>query len=120
MLKVVLVKIIHQKSGIVLGSNVRTATSFWRRLRGYMFYAKPPTEFDGLYFPNSKIVHNSFVRFSLDVIFIDRSNTVVKVIRGFRPWRISKNYRMAAHAVEFPAGSVPESVTSGDQLVFQK
>jgi uncharacterized membrane protein (UPF0127 family) len=75
--------------------------------------------FDGLYFPNANIVHNSFVRFSLDVIFISRSNTVIKVIRGFRPWRFSRIYLKAAHVVEFPAGAVPEAVTTGDQLILE-
>jgi len=84
-----------------------------------MLYAKPPTAFDGLYFPNSNVVHNSFVRFSLDVIFISRSNTVIQVIRGFRPWQFSRVYLKAAHTVEFPAGAVPEVVAAGDQLILK-
>lgn len=112
-------KIIHQNSGQVLGKNIRTAVSFWQRLRGYMLYASPPFEFDGLYFPNCNQVHNSFVRFSLDVIFIDKSNLVVSVIRNFRPWRFSGIYPNAAHAIEFPAGRVPQTVVPGDKLILE-
>ncbi len=84
-----------------------------------MFYTSPPSAFDGLYFPNSNIVHNSFVRFSLDVIFISKSNMVVKVLRGFRPWRFSRMFLKAAHAIEFPAGTVPEAVMPGDQIILE-
>jgi uncharacterized membrane protein (UPF0127 family) len=112
-------KVVHQKSGTVLGSNVKAATSFWRRLRGYMFYVRPPSDFDGLYFPDTNGVHNSFVRFSLDVVFISKTNAVVEVIRGFRPWRFSRIYLKAAHVIEFPAGTIPETVMPGDQLALE-
>ena len=112
-------KVIHRESGTVLGQRVVTATSFWRRLRGYMLYAQPPSEFDGIYFPKCNQLHNSFVRFSLDLIFIDRQNVVVAVVRGFRPWRFTRIYFKAAHALEFPAGRLPESISIGDHIVLE-
>lgn len=84
-----------------------------------MFYSSPPANFDGLYFRNCNVVHNSFVRFALDVIFVDKVNSVVKVIRGFQPWRFSSLYFKAAHVIEFPAGVVSESVVDGDILIFE-
>ena len=112
-------RIIHGNTGIVLGRNVSEATSFWKRLRGYMFYPTPPPAFDGLYFPGCKVVHNSFVRFALDVIFVDKNSSVVKILRGFQPWKFSSIYFNAAHAIEFPAGTVPDSVSPGDKLVLE-
>jgi uncharacterized membrane protein (UPF0127 family) len=113
-------QIIHQKTGLLFGSNVVEANSFWRRLTGYMFYKIPPKEFDGIYFPQCQQVHNSFVRFPLDVLFIDRDNTVVKVIRNFRPWQLSGIYFNAASAIEFPAGVVSDSVELGDQITVKR
>lgn len=112
-------KIIHEKTGLVLGEQVVCADSFRKRLTGYMFYKQPPEHFDGLFFKNCKLVHNSFVRISLDVIFIDHRHAVVKVIRGFRPWKFSRIYFRAAHAIEFPTGTVPFSVSDGDLLVLE-
>lgn len=112
-------KAIHQKSGIILGKNIVAATSFWQRLRGYMFYSTPPVSFDGLYFPRCNLVHNSFVRFELDVIFIDRKDSIVAVIRRFRPWRFSRLYPKAMHVIEFPAGNVPDLIHPGDKIIFE-
>jgi uncharacterized membrane protein (UPF0127 family) len=115
----IVMRVIHQKSGNVLGKNIIAATSFWRRLRGYMFFEKPPQSFDGLYFPQCKLVHNSFVRFPIDVVFIDKAHAIVAIIRGFRPWSFSRIYFKAAHAIEFPAGTVNESVVPGDKLSLE-
>lgn len=112
-------RIIHKSTDTELGKNIIEAVSFWQRLRGYMFYSAPPTNFDGLFFRNCNVVHNSFVRFALDVIFIDKNNSVLKVIRDFRPWQLSSIYFKAAHAIEFPAGTVPQMVVAGDELVFE-
>ncbi len=30
-----------------------------------------------------------FMRFAIDVVFLDRSKTVVKVVHGLQPWRIA-------------------------------
>lgn len=113
-------KIVHQKTGFVLGENIRPAISYWQRLKGYMFFKKPPQNFDGIYFPRSNWIHNSFVRFSLDVIFIDKNNIIIKIIRNFRPWSISTIYFKAAHTIEFPTGRVPGNISVGDSLVIEK
>ncbi len=110
-------KIIHQKTNTVLGKNLVRATSFWRRLRGYMFYESPKLHFDGLFFPHSRSAHNFFVRFPIDVVFIDENWEIVKILRGFRPWRFSGMYFNATHMLEFPAGTVEPSVSVGDKLI---
>ena len=48
-----------------------------------------------------------------------KNNLVVRVIRCFRPWRFSSIQFGAAHAVEFPAGTVPNQVSTGDKLILE-
>ena len=90
-------KVIHEKSNYLLGENISSATTFFKRLRGYMFYKTANQSFDGLFFPNAKSIHNCFVRFSIDAIFIDKHNRIVKIIRDFRPWSFSLIYFKASH-----------------------
>jgi uncharacterized membrane protein (UPF0127 family) len=61
-------------------------------------------------------VHTAFMRFAIDVVFVDRAGTVVKVVRNLGAWRIAG--ACGAHAaIEFAAGSVPEGdVEAGDRL----
>jgi uncharacterized membrane protein (UPF0127 family) len=111
-------RITHRESGTVLAERALTATTFWRRLTGYMFLKSPDQPFDGIYFPGANWLHNSFVRFPLDVIFTNDEGTVVAVLRGFKPWRFSPMFLKARNAIEFPAGRVPNSVKPGDRILL--
>lgn len=113
-------KVIHEPTGAVLGSRVREMRTFWQRLRGYMFYPVVPTEFDGLFFPSTNQVHNSFVRFPLDVVFLNDEYAVVAVLRGFKPWRWSRMYMGASHVVEFPAGALFDEIRLGDRFILEE
>jgi uncharacterized membrane protein (UPF0127 family) len=113
------VKVTHLKTGTVLGRQVKAATTFGTRLRGFMFRASP-APYDGLFIPWSNSVHNCFVRFPLDVIFLGRDHSIKKILRGFRPWRFSWIYFSAAHVLELPAGALPEEAAPGDRLQLEE
>ena len=64
----------------------------------------------------SNAVHTFFMRFPIDIAFIDREGTVVKVCHGVRPWRIAAAMR-GYGVIELPAGTLAASGTStGDRL----
>lgn len=53
-------------------------------------------------------VHTFFMRFDIDVIYLDRDNQVVKVVRGLKPWRLSLGGVKAVTTLEVSAGWLPE------------
>lgn len=61
-------------------------------------------------------VHTAFMRFAIDVVFVDREGTVVKVVRNLDAWRMAGAW--GAHAaIEFAAGTIVEgAVDVGDRL----
>jgi uncharacterized protein len=61
-------------------------------------------------------VHTAFMRFPIDVVFVDREGTVVRVVRNLVAWRIAGSW--GAHAaIEFAAGTIAEgTVDIGDRL----
>jgi uncharacterized membrane protein (UPF0127 family) len=61
-------------------------------------------------------VHTAFMRFDIDVVFVDRDGYAVKIIANVPPWRIALAVR--AHAVvEMAAGSLRRhDVSLGDRL----
>lgn len=61
-------------------------------------------------------VHTAFMRFAIDVAFLDRDGRVVKLAPGVAPWRIRAAFRAFA-VVEMAAGSVLGRVVQpGDVL----
>ena len=50
-------------------------------------------------------IHTAFMRFAIDVVFVDSRGRVLKIVRGLPPWRMAVAPR--AHAViELAAGSL--------------
>lgn len=64
-------------------------------------------------------IHTFFMRFAIDVAFVDREGLVLKVRHRMPPWRIFAAWRGFA-AVEVRAGALAEAgVGSGDRLTLE-
>ncbi|HKG10267.1 MAG TPA: DUF192 domain-containing protein, partial [Gaiellaceae bacterium] len=63
-------------------------------------------------------VHTFFMRFSIDVVFLDDELRVVAIAADLRPWRAAGK-RGARAVVELPAGECERrGLRVGDQLRF--
>ena len=64
-------------------------------------------------------VHMLFMRFAIDVVFLDRDHKVVGVRLELRPWRAA-GARGAYASLELPAGAaVAAGIEEGDVLVLE-
>ena len=111
----ILHQIKHKETGTVLGTRVEVATSMVRRTVGLMFRPEMG-EIDGLMVERCNSVHTCFQRFPMDVVFLSRDYTIVKIIRSMKTWRFTWMYWRAVRALELPAGSVPAIVIEGGKL----
>ncbi|HUZ15042.1 MAG TPA: DUF192 domain-containing protein [Gaiellaceae bacterium] len=74
----------------------------------------------GMLIDRAPSVHMFFMRFPIDVVFLDRDRKVVRVVDGLRPWRVA-GARRAAAALELPAGAAAAAgVEVGDVLVLEE
>jgi uncharacterized membrane protein (UPF0127 family) len=65
-------------------------------------------------------VHMFFMRFPIDVVFLDRDWKVVGIRSRLRPWRVA-GARRAVAALELPAGAAAEAgIEVGDVLVLEE
>jgi len=107
----------------MIASDVRELRSFWARGWGFMGKKRPVEPHGGGYgylFRKTGSLHSFFMRFDLDVLYLDREDRVVKVVRGLRPWRLSLGGSGARHAVEAPAGEMKlDGVVVGDMVEFR-
>ncbi len=63
-------------------------------------------------------VHTAFMRFAIDVVFLDADLTVVKIADRLRPWRTAHGWR-AHQALELPAGECERlGIRVGDRLAW--
>ena len=66
----------------------RVADSFVARFRGLMGVADLPAG-EGLLFPRTRSVHTHFMRFPIDVVFLDGERRIVAIRPALRPWRFA-------------------------------
>lgn len=75
---------------------------------------------EGLWIVPCEAVHTFFMKFAIDILYLDRKRRVKKTVRGLAPWRFSAH--LPAHSVlELPAGMIELTGTrKGDELEFQE
>lgn len=51
-------------------------------------------------------VHTFFMRFPIDVVFVNAENSIIKTYNNLRPWRMSNFFFSACLCIEFPSGTL--------------
>ena len=81
---------------------VRRAERWFDRLRG-LLGSPPPAPGHALLITPCASVHTAFMRYSIDVVFVDRHGCILKVVEALPPWRAAACWR-ARHTLELAAG----------------
>jgi uncharacterized membrane protein (UPF0127 family) len=92
------------------------AACFWSRLQGWQFRSRPATGVGLLLAPCASI-HTCWMRFALDIVWLDREGTVLAVGRDVRPWRFVFAPRGTRAVLEVPAGEA-ERIQPGARLML--
>lgn len=113
----VLVK--NQTRGSVLGEAVDVADTSSKRRTGLLKHERLDAG-TGLWILPCESVHTFFMKFAIDLVYLDKRRKVRKVRHAVPPWRLSAC--LAAHSVlELPAGTASETGTQvGDELAIDK
>lgn len=62
-------------------------------------------------------IHTFFMRFALDLVFLDRDGRIVRIMCDVKPWRITAPVFGARCVIELEAGAVGRSATQvGDEI----
>lgn len=88
--------------GTVVCEHCFLAETMFARLRGLLGRSGLPWG-EGMLLRPAASVHTAFMRFTIDVVFLDREDRVVKVAAELRPWRAA-GCRGARAVLELPAG----------------
>jgi len=111
-------RIINQSRGIVLATMAELADTAPARSKG-LLGRNSLAKGEALWIVPCESVHTFFMRFALDLVYLDRSQRIVKIRTNVPPWRLSACFR--AHSIiEFAAGQIdPRDTAVGDQLAFE-
>ena len=105
--------------GTVIADKVGVAASRTARAIGLLTRSSlAPGE--ALWIVPSRGVHTWGMRFTIDVLALDESGTVIDCVSNLRPWRMRLPRRGTAGVLELPAGTLAASRTSiGHRVVLE-
>ncbi len=103
----------------ILGERIGVADSTLTRFVGLMGRSSLAPG-HGLLIRPSNGVHTFWMRFSIDVLLLDREHRVLSAYGKLRPFRMTSINWKASIALELPAGTIAASNTqSGDLLQIE-
>jgi uncharacterized membrane protein (UPF0127 family) len=112
------VKIFNLTKNTLLAENAMLADNPFSRTKG-LLGRKGLNPGEALVLKPCNSIHTFFMRFPIDVIFVNRQLKVVAAIPALKPYRLSRIYFSAGMAIELPTGGLALSSTAvGDTLFF--
>jgi uncharacterized membrane protein (UPF0127 family) len=116
-------KVLNQTRGTVVCERLEAAESIAAQSKG-LLGRDGLDPGSGMLFENSSFLplmwmHMFFMRFAIDIVFLDQSNRVMRINHSLKPWRVSSMVFGARRALELEAGAALRSSTAvGDQLIL--
>lgn len=102
----------------LLADDLQEARTFLARLKGLLGTSGLPRG-KGLAIMPCNSVHMFGMRYAIDVLFLDKSDAVIRVCHSLRPNQMAYCHK-ASWVVELPAGTAEATGTAaGDRLEFQ-
>ncbi len=98
------------------GWTIAHAASFFQRLQGLMFKPGLPPQ-HALFFSRCNAVHTCFMRFTIDVIFLDVTGHIHSIHSHLKPWRYAIDTKASA-CLELPAGAAQELGLQVGQAIY--
>lgn len=109
-------KILNRSKNTLLAQDARVAGSFFSRMFG-LLGKKELKLGEALVIKPCNSIHTFFMRFAIDVLFVDKNLRVIKLITRLKPFRASAIYPQADLVIELPAGNINSTRTAvSDQL----
>jgi len=103
----------------ILAARAAAARTFTQRLRGLMGKPSLPAG-EGLVLFGDNSIHTFFMRFPIDVLYLDGEQCVMRLQEAMPPWKVGPLVRGCRFIVELPPGTIRESRTAvGNSIALE-
>jgi len=110
-------RVVIERTQQELAESVTAAAGLWGSFMGLMFKAGLPAR-TGMIFRPALGIHTFFMRFDIDLVYLDKTDTVTKIRAKIVPWRL--DFTNAAACIELNGGDAASTdLQIGDRLLFQ-
>jgi len=99
-----------------LATEVKVADTLFTRMKGLLGRKELPFG-EALWIKPCFSVHTFFMKFPIDVIFLNKKNQVIAAVSNLTPNRMTRLYPQSFSVLELPTGTIAASNTEvGDEI----
>ncbi|MEI7998590.1 MAG: DUF192 domain-containing protein [Candidatus Omnitrophota bacterium] len=100
----------------LLANSVEIANTPFKRMRGLLGRTSMKAQ-EALIITECNSIHMFFMKFTIDVVFLNKENKVIGLSKRIKPFECSPIFWRAVCAVELPEGTIEATNTQvGDRL----
>lgn len=113
-------KVLDEDTGLTIVENLKPAYSFTKRLKGLMFDKRMQPQ-SGVHIKPCTSVHTFFMKFPIDIIYVDREMKVVGLEHSLEPGKTGKRFKNVHSVIELEVGRILDlGITVGQTLKIQQ
>ena len=103
----------------IIADKVRIANDFKSRSIGLLNRSSLGAG-EGLLIKPCNAIHTFFMKFPIDVLFLDSNGKIVKIVRSLKPWKLCVPVIKGYMTLEIPDNSIDKiNVKIGDLIEFE-
>jgi len=112
-------EIINKTKNTLLAKDIVIANTPFKRMKG-LLGKKDFKAGQALILKPCNSIHTFFLRFAIDVIFVDKDNKIIEAISRLKPFCFTPIFWLSSLVIELPAGIIQSSSTyNGDTLTIE-
>ncbi len=109
-------RIINLTKNTLLADEAKMANTFFTRLVG-LLNRNSLRKSEALILTPSNSIHSLFMRFTIDVIFLDKTGKIIKTLPSFKPFRLSPLYLHSNLVIELPENTLQLTQTQPGDII---
>lgn len=95
----------NSSKNIVIATEVKVAKNFFTRTIG-LLSRKSLSKEEGLVIKPCSSIHTFFMKFAIDVLFVNKKGQIVALYENVKPWRVLPLHFTSSYVIELPAGTI--------------
>ena len=112
-------KLYNSTQNCLIADEVKIADNFISRTIG-LISKKEILEPEGLLIKPCCSIHTFFMKFDIDVLFVNRKNEIIALYENVKPWKILPIHLTSQYVVELPTGIISsKQIFKGNILKYE-
>lgn len=109
-------KIYNSTQNNLIVDDVKVAENFFTRSIG-LLSRNALSENEGLLIKPCCSIHTLFMKFSIDVLFVNKKNEIIALYENVKPWRILPIHPTSYYVIELASGQISnKKIEKGDLI----